>query len=1708
MTPERWQQIKPLLQSALNRDPDERSAFLDEACKGDKFLRQQVDSFIISHEQAGGFLEEPAFEVMAESINNTGRESIVGQRLGHYQIIGQLGAGGMGEVYLAEDTRLGRKVAVKMLPAYITTEDERVRRFQQEARAASALNHPNIITIYEIGEMNSRHFMATEFIEGETLFERLKTGVMKISDALEVAVQATSALCAAHQAGIVHRDIKPGNIMLRTDGIVKVLDFGLATLTDQKGDDLEAATLVKTKPGIIMGSAHYMSPEQARGQSMDVRTDIFSLGVVLYQMVTGRVPFAGQTMTDVLASILMLEPPSLSQSAPEAPEELQRIVHNALRKDKEERYQTAGELLTDLKALKQHLEFEWELKRSNLSHKATSSQRTRRSGKSKAIDSLAVLPLINASADHSMDYFSDGVTESIINALSQLPKLRVVARGTAFRYKGEEVDPKKVGQQLGVRAVLTGRVRQVGDELMVAAELIDVMNDSHLWGEHYSRKLSDIFAVQEEIAKEISDKLRIKLTPAERKRLTKRSTESTEAYQLYLKGRFFWNKRTEEGLKQSIEYFQQAKDKDPAYAAVYAGLSDSYALLALRGLVPAKEAFPKARAAARKALEIDDALGEAYASLAHVRLHEWDWVGLEEEFQRALKLNPGHSIAYQWYAEYLMAIGKADESIAIAKQAQEIDPLSPVINANVASAFYFARQYDQGIEHLHQGLELTPNHFALHLRLGQAYLQKRKYEEAIQEMKAATLTGKSAETLAALGQAYAAAGLKEELQQVLDELNEQSKKRYVSPYYVAKIYASLGEREQAFTWLERAYEERNPDFIELKVEPLLDPIRSDDRFQDLLFRVGLAPPLPEGEHTSLSIEDNHTAIELTGSPIRAAIPLEQEIRFCTTADGVRIAYATVGEGPPLVKAANWLNHLEFDWRSPIWRHLLEEFGRDHLLVRYDERGNGLSDWNVEQFTFESFVQDMESVVAAVGLKRFPILGISQGGPVAIAYAVRHPEKVSHLILYGSYARGWGKRGLPSEAIERMVAQQTLIKFGWGHDNPAFRQLWTTLYVPDATPEQWQWFNDLHRVSTSPDNAIRLLNELGNIDVVDLLSQVKVPTLVLHCRDEVVVPFEEGRLLAGLIPGARFVPLEGRNHLLLESEPAWPKFVTEVRRFLEIEQFEAKPELSQSPDSFDIKARDRHITVGTASVQAIRTGEIPPAPVTSSGDEITHAPVTSSAEYVVGEIKRYKMIVAAIAAIVFLLIAGLVYSYFTAQGRTIDSLAVLPFLNASGDPNTEYLSDGIAESIIYSTSQLAELRVTPRSSVFRYKGKEIDPQTVGRELGVSAVLTGRVIQRGDDLTISAELVDLRNNRVLWGQQYTRKIGDILAIQEEIAREISQKLRLRLTSEDEKQLAKRYTENAAAYQLYLKGRYYWYKRTRDGYKKALEHFDQAIQKDPSYALAYTGLADCYNVLSSYGIASPKESFAKGKAAALKARDIDSSLAEARTSLAYIKYQYDWDFSGAEKEFKESIELNPNYATAHQWYALQLAGMGRMEEATLEITRAQEIDPTSLIANVNAGWIFYHARQYDRAIEQMRKSLEMDPNFARGHWAISEPLEQKQRYEEAIAELQKARQLDETPIMLALLGHVYALTGKRSEAQKIIGELDEQSKRMYVDPYFLAQIHTALGDPDKAFQELEKAYEEHSSWLVWLKVEPKFDSLRSDPRFTKLVQRIGLP
>ncbi|HEX8140833.1 MAG TPA: protein kinase [Pyrinomonadaceae bacterium] len=841
------------------------------------------------------------------------------RQISHYRIIQTLGKGGMGEVFLAEDTKHhDRKVALKLLPPEVTRDETRLRRFRQEARAILALNHPNILTIYEIGEEESLYFIATEFIDGLTLRTFLARNHMEIEKALDVAIQVAAALDAAHTAGIIHRDIKPENIMLRTDGYVKVLDFGLAKLSEKNGlaqtaHDPEAVTvpLTDTDPGAVIGTTGYMSPEQARGLAVDARTDIFSFGCVLYEMVAGRAPFSGETKNDIIALLLNRDPLPLIRFAPTAPLELQRIVAKALAKDKEERYQTIKDLLIDLRGLKRDLEFTARLERSadptlttsggvrhsghlsfetgagsQLSHSQHSqsartdemraARATTTAGsflsvfgrhatailfalfaiaigvtaaalyltrQTKTINSVAILPFTNASHNPNAEYLSDGLTESIISSLSQLPNLKVMSRSAVFRYKGQNLDAQEVGRKLGVGAVLMGSVDQIGDSLIIKTELIDVSDGSQLWGEQYNRKISDLIAVQQEIAWKISKKLKLRLTGEEEKRITKHYTENTEAYQLYLKGRYFWNKRDKESLNSGIRSFQEAIKIDPAYALAYSGMADSYAVLADIGAVAPNDAMPRAKAAAERAIEIDPELAEGYTSLGFVKLsYDWDWPAAERDFKRALDLNPNYATAHQWYASYLLQMGRYEDATEEIKKAQQLDPLSLIINANKGYYLYFARQYDAAIEQYRRTLEIDPNFGVGRFYLAQAYVQKRMYAEAIGEFqKLRTATGQDLEADAALAHAYARSGKREEAERILTEMKELQQTRYVSPLYIATVYAGLGDADQAIEWLDKAFDARHPGLVLIKVDPMFDSLRSDRRFQELLRRFDRVP---------------------------------------------------------------------------------------------------------------------------------------------------------------------------------------------------------------------------------------------------------------------------------------------------------------------------------------------------------------------------------------------------------------------------------------------------------------------------------------------------------------------------------------------------------------------------------------------------------------------------------------------------------------------------------------------------------------------------------------------------------------------------------------------------------------------------------------------------------------------------------------------------
>ena len=828
-----------------------------------------------------------------------------GTRLGHYEVRSLLGAGGMGEVYLADDLTLHRKVAVKLLGADLISNEDRLQRFEREAYAASSLNHPNILTIYEIGTENEFHFIITEFIEGESLSQRLKREPIELLEGLEVGIQIASALSAAHEAGIIHRDIKPDNIMLRHDHVVKVLDFGLAKLSEQASaaldPELRTRVLQATAPGIVMGTSRYMSPEQARGEAVDARTDIWSLGVVIYQMATGRLPFSGKTNSDVLAAVIQTDPPALTTYAPDVPEDLDRIVTRTLRKDPEQRYQSVKDLELDLKNLRQHLKFETELKRSGDAKRSSPAGRqatrrvmgsartsagragnqiqtkptarsilwkierhkraalfilativaltitgayftyTRYAARGKAgITSLAVLPFANIGNDPETEYLSDGISESLINQLSQLPGIKVIANTSSSRYKGQNADPQDVARALDVAAVLTGKVLQRGDALSISVELVDARDRTHLWGEQYDRKATDVLAVLAEISREIVEKLRLRLTAGQQKQVATREQVNPEAYEFLLKGRFYHSKGGAENRKKALDYFNQAIAVDPAYALPYAELSNTYRALVSNSILDPKEYLPKAEAAAHRALDLDESLADAHYAQANLKAYRWEWEDAEREYQRAIELSPNLAEAHRYYARFLSFMGRHQQALDQIKRAKELDPLSPAVYVTLGHILYNARQYDQAIEVLNKTLELDQSYSGAYWFLGYCYSAKGRYAEAINAYEKAIKMGQDAPaTQIRLGSAYAQMGNRARAQAILKQL--QTSKAYVSPFELAILYAALGDTDQAFASLEKAYEAHDVLFQTLGVSAEWDPLRSDPRFQDLLRRVGLTP---------------------------------------------------------------------------------------------------------------------------------------------------------------------------------------------------------------------------------------------------------------------------------------------------------------------------------------------------------------------------------------------------------------------------------------------------------------------------------------------------------------------------------------------------------------------------------------------------------------------------------------------------------------------------------------------------------------------------------------------------------------------------------------------------------------------------------------------------------------------------------------------------
>jgi TolB-like protein/Tfp pilus assembly protein PilF len=850
MTPERWRRIEALYHAARSRDEDERGAFLTEACAGDASLKGEVES-LLAATGPSALDSDPAPRAA----------DFIGRQFGDYRIQSRLGAGGMGEVYLAHDVRLRRDVAVKTLPRLFTSDPVRLARFEREARMLAALNHPHIGAIYGVVDVEGAPALVLELVDGETLAERIARGPIPVAESLAIARQLVAALAAAHAKGIVHRDLKPANIKINRGGGVKVLDFGLAKGLVAGGTVglTVAPTLTgdATRPGVMVGTAAYMSPEQARGQAVDERTDLWAFGCVLYEMLTGRRVFGGQTIPDAFAAVLEREP-DWSALPARTPTNVRQLLADCLQKDPGRRPQgvaAASAVLAEGVSRQMWPAWSRRLAAATMAI-ALGVLGWRLYPTSQGVKSLAILPFVNESGRPDLEYVSDGITEALIDALSS-PNLHVESRVSVFRFKGQDFDVPAIATTLKVDALLVGRMLQHDDQLAFSVELVDGSTSRRLWGARYNRTVQDLLAVQEAISIEISEALRLKLTEEERQRMTRRYTQNTEAYRLYLLGRSEWNKKTPPGFQKGIEYFEKAINADPSYAPAYAAVAALYNNLANYNfaILPPKEAGSMAKRRAEQALQIDDTLASAHASLALVAYQwEWDWRKAEQEFKRALALSfstsstlePNLASTYHWYAHYLMTRGRVDESLDAGLRALDLEPLDGGNNAHQGWHHLFQRQYDLAVAPLLKAIDLDPTFVVSRWYLGMAYEQQGKYDDAIAKFEeCARLTRNRPSMLALLGHAYAAAGRRRDAEDVLDRLlTPSSPQPYVASYPIAVIYAALDDKQKAFEWLEQALRERDSWLNYLGLDPRLDKLRGEAQFAELMRRLDLPTITP------------------------------------------------------------------------------------------------------------------------------------------------------------------------------------------------------------------------------------------------------------------------------------------------------------------------------------------------------------------------------------------------------------------------------------------------------------------------------------------------------------------------------------------------------------------------------------------------------------------------------------------------------------------------------------------------------------------------------------------------------------------------------------------------------------------------------------------------------------------------------------------------
>jgi serine/threonine protein kinase/tetratricopeptide (TPR) repeat protein len=1724
MTPDRWKQIEEVFQTAVDLPPRERRQYIVEACTGDDTLREQVEQLVAQHDRAGDFIEEPAFagadlprqpDSDATTLATTDfyDDPSIGRKVGVYRILREIGRGGMGAVYLAEraDSEFRRQVAIKLIKRGMDT-DFILRRFRNERQILASLDHPYIARLLDGGTTEEGlPYFVMEYIEGLPIYRFSDERKLTIQQRLRLFRQVCDAVHYAHRHLVIHRDIKPSNILVTGEGVPKLLDFGIAKLLNPELADI---TLDPTATAMRLMTPEYASPEQVQGLTVTPSTDVYSLGVLLYELLTGHRPYrflsrAPHEIARVICeerpahpSVVITRAHDLLPTYVDAREadtleflynnrgstletlrrelagDLDNIVMKALRKEPERRYQSAEQLREDIT---RHLDGQ----PISAPPFFPVSIHTTASGNLEAAtaeNSIAVLPLKfldarrGSTEDTNDEYLAVGLADALITRLSQLRRFSVRPTSSVMRYQALDSDPLVAGRELDVGFVLDGRIQHAGERIRVTVQLLDVWSGSAVWAGQFDEEFNDVLSLEDAITAQVAEAIVPHLTGDERRRLAKRSTDNPEAHEAYMRGRYYWSTFTEEGLAKALICYNQAVAHAPDYALAYTGIADYYNWLGIFAVLPFADTSAAAKEAALKAISLDDTLAEAYAALGFATImHDFDWESCERHLRRSIELNPNYVTGRLWYSYFLGMAGRFEESLTQVRRAIEVAPLTPIAHHALCWTYYHARRYEESVATGRNLVANEPQYGLAFVFLSQPLWQTKKFKESIAAgLKGVELLGRSPYSLSWLATAYAAAGEREQAKAVLAEIEEMGSKRYVSPYFLAMIYCNLGDEERALSELERAVEIRDGRLVWAGVDPQFDRLRDHPRFEEVLRRTN--NPLTSRHAPAPEVQ--------TGQKAVAVLPLQ--VLSQGTTDETGNEYLSVGLADALITRLSNVHRFIVRPTSSVLRY--QDASTDPV-----QAGRELG----VDFVVASTIRIADGRIRVTS----QLLSVADG---ATRWAGRFDENYTDVLtledsiseqvavalvphLSGDERRQLSKRGTDNaEAFEAFLRGRyywyTMTEDGFAKAISCYERAtaldssYAAAYAGISEYHCWLAVYGLAPPAEQLEEARRAAERAIALDPTLAEAHTAHGLALLTHESQWELAEVRFRQAIELNPNSTMAHTHYACQLAMEGR--FDESIHEAKRACEIDPINPFNSYILSWCLYQARRYDEGI------LQSRRLLQSEP----HYGSSRFHLSIA------LRRVGRYEEAV-------------------TEALKAIELLGDIPmFIAALGSAYAEAGRTEEARKVLDRLRQMETARyVTPyhRAFVHIYLGERDEAlRLLDESLNVGDPW---IVWLGVEPQLDSLRGDPRFNELLSRTNNPTTVRHLTSVME--LRAQSSQRPAQIVSSDAAPAtpipAHPPTEDEEANKLYVAGRYFATRRTAEGLRQGIERFERAVERDPQFSLAYAEMADCYALLNWYVEPPPEGAWEQARRAARRAVEADDQLAEAHASLGFVKLHYERDFDGAENEFRRAIELKPDNPVAHRWRAFNLSAMGRHEEAISEIRRAQEISPRSpVIATAFANVLFFAGR-FQEANEQCQRSLELDPGSIPTHIVLRWTYEMRGMCKEALAVYEQERAFaGEMPNTRAKQAHVLASCGRTEEAREILNAIVAERDEKWVTAFEVAVIYAFLNERDEAFEWLAQAESENAVGLTYVRVDPRLNSLRDDPRFDELLKRRSKP